>query len=71
MTEAHHETKLSYSAISDVAHGHTESPRRDTIERLQRWSQGAIEEHGVYISAAKTLGLGEPDTKPVAASGGR
>jgi hypothetical protein len=57
MHAAHFATKLAYSTIHDCAHGGR--VRASTAEKLQEWSRGAIKAHGVYISAAKTLGLAE------------
>lgn len=66
-TDAHRQTQLAYSTVHDAAQT---SPRArpETLRALQEWSLGAIAEHGVYISAAKTLGLSEPDaTHPIPA----
>jgi len=58
MSDAHLATGLAYSTVNDVAKQHHESaPRIDTLKRLERWSRDAGAQHGVYISAALTLGL--------------
>lgn len=59
-TDAQLATHLSYTAIHDIACGNSSSPRKDTLTKLQEWSLAAATAHGVYISAAKTLGLHEP-----------
>jgi hypothetical protein len=58
-TDAQHATRLSYTAIHDATRA-TTSPKKDTLTKLQDWSLAAVEAHGVYISAARTLGLEEP-----------
>lgn len=59
ITAAQIATKHAYSALHDCVSGKTRSPRKDLLIALQEWSIAAIAEHGVYISAAKTLGLPE------------
>jgi hypothetical protein len=46
------------------------SIRTDTAEKLQSWSLRAIPQHGVYISAPKTLGVSEPGPGEIAAAAG-
>lgn len=58
-TDAQHATKLAYSTIHDAGRADCESTP-ETLKALQEWSESAIAEHGVYISAAKSLGLSEP-----------
>ena len=58
-TDAHRGTSLSYSAIHDATDAE-KTPRADTLRALQMWSLGAAEKHGVYISAAATVGFTEP-----------
>jgi hypothetical protein len=53
------DTRMSYSAIHDATIA-LRSPRRETLEALQKWSLAAISEFNCYISAIKTLGLVEP-----------
>jgi hypothetical protein len=60
-TDAHLGTGISYSTVHDLASGKAKHPRTETLEKLQTWSLGAGAPHGVYISAAKTLGVAEPD----------
>ncbi len=60
-TDAQHATKLAYSTIHDAGRANCESTP-ETLRSLQEWSESAIAEHGVYISAAKSLGLSEPSS---------
>jgi hypothetical protein len=59
MTDAQLATGIAYSTVHAVAHGRR-TPTLETAEKLQRWSLAATAEHGVYISAARTLGIEEP-----------
>jgi hypothetical protein len=58
-TNAQNATGLAYTTILDAVRK-GKAARPETLRRLQEWSLNAIETHGVYISAAKTLGLEEP-----------
>lgn len=57
LTAAHHATQFAYSALHDCVRGKTSSPRKELLIALQEWSYSAIPAHGIFISAAKTLGL--------------
>lgn len=59
-------TSLSYSAVHDATVA-KKTPRRETLERLQKWSLAAIPEFNCYISAIKTLRLAEPTTDEITA----
>ena len=59
-TDAHKATGLAYTAVHDAS---CDGPTRkvETLEKLMRWSFRALEEHGCYLSVAKTLGLNEEE----------
>jgi len=57
-TDAHKATGLAYTAVHDAS---CDGPTRkiETLKKLMRWSFRALEEHGCYLSVARTLGLSE------------
>ena len=54
-TDAARGTGLAYTAVHDAS---CDGPSRKlkTLTRLMRWSFGAIEKHGCYLSATKRSG---------------
>lgn len=64
LTSAHRVTGISYSTIHDLAHGRVESPRKDTLLRLEEWSRKAGAAHGFYISAQLTMGFVDAPVSP-------
>lgn len=58
-TDASKATPLAYSTIHEATRPDA-STSAGTARALQAWSEAAIGAHGVYISAAKTMGLSEP-----------
>jgi len=62
MTAAHRVTGIAYSTIHDLAHGRVDSPRRDTLLRLEEWSKKAGAVHGFFISAQLTMGFSQAET---------
>jgi hypothetical protein len=70
MSAAQLGTGMAYSTIHAAANPDERKPSEETAKKLQEWSLAAIPRHRAYISAAKTLGLTEPDVSALA-SGGR
>jgi hypothetical protein len=68
MTDAHLATRIAYSTVLDIAHGKC-SPRVKTVKRLEQWSREAAAAHGIYLSAARTLGLDAPHNDSTVADG--
>lgn len=58
MSDAHFATRIAYSTLGAIKSGET-AARPDTLKKLEQWSRGAIEAHGKYISAARSLGLAD------------
>lgn len=66
MSDAHVACRFSYSAVHDCARGKTSTPNKQLLIALQQWSSAAIDAHGVFISAARTLGLPQEPSAPLA-----
>jgi hypothetical protein len=66
VADASRATGISYQTIHAAKHG--ARVRSDTAKALQDWSVKVGAQHGVYISAAKTLGFSEPTASEIRAA---